>query len=66
MEKQEMEIRIKRILHNRMFGFVTTEKEAQPIVDVIGVLANRGITVDCAIRILNDAEKIIPLITDFS
>lgn len=64
MKRKKIEKRIRSVLNNRMIGFETTKKEAQPIVDVINILANRDITVDCAIRILKDVEKIIPLITD--
>ena len=59
----EIKEKIEKEFSNRLRGYATPSQYVQPIIDVIETLTDRGLSVELAQAVLNDAARIITLIT---
>lgn len=60
----EIKEKVEKEFSNRLRGYATPSQHVQPIIDVIETLTDRGLSVELAQAVLNDAAKIITLITN--
>ena len=60
----EIKEKVEKVFSNRLRGYATPSQHVQPIIDVIETLTDRGLSVELAQAVLNDAAKIITLITN--
>lgn len=60
---EEREKKIREEFSNRMHGYAASLEDVQEIIDVIETLTNKNISIKRAQAILNDAARILELIT---